>query len=183
MPNPIATGSGGQNAASLHSRLTAEQALTRLLELIRTSRYQSDFTPERLRQVMGTEINYAKDGADRYGFGDQITADWSYGFGVDKSSPNGRHFQFDFNPISPGASPDMGDICQLDFDKFSSELEAMGFAKTPYYVEHGRLMNYTFDRMRDGILEMRIDVYPEGEHVWNEQTGSGRACVKMIYIY
>lgn len=131
---------------------------------------------------MGTEISYAKDGADRYGFGEQITADWSYGFGVDKSSPAGEHFRFDFNPISPGASPDMTDICELDFERFSAELESMGFIKTPSYGEHGRLMYYTFNRMKDGVNEMTVQVHLRGEG--NDSTEEVRHdCVKMLSIF
>jgi hypothetical protein len=182
MTTPASSGIAEQGGAPLRPRLTAEQALTRLLELIHSSRHLDDFTPERLREVMGTEITYAEDGADRYGFGEQITADWSYGFGVDKSAPTGPHFLFDFNPVPPGTSPDMTDICQLDFEKFSAELESMGFIKTPSYGEHGRLMHYTFNRMKDGINEMTIQVHLRGR-ASDSAVEVRHDCVKMLTIF
>ena len=192
MTTPAATGAAGQDAAPLRPKLTAEQALTRLLELIRTSRYVSDFTPERVSQVMGVETEFAKNGTGEYGYGEQITSDWLQNFGMEKTLDR---FMFSFDPVKPGTSPDMTDICQLDFEKFSAELETMGFSKTPHYdsppftlieedrLPHGRLMDYTFERIRDGRGEMTVMVYPEGDHVWNEQTANGCLCVRMILIH
>ncbi|MFZ5662350.1 MAG: hypothetical protein ACOY9B_06510, partial [Pseudomonadota bacterium] len=177
MTSPTPTES---DATPIRPKLTAEEALTRLLELIRTSRTLSDFTPERVSQVMGVEVEFARDGSGGFGFGERITPHWMQNFGMDGDR---RFFEFSFDAVDPGASPDMTDICQLDFDRFSSELEAMGFTKEPYYAEHGRLLHYSFGRTRNGISEMTVIASPTGERVWNEQTGSGRACIRTIRVF
>lgn len=194
MTSPTPTES---DATPIRPKLTAEEALTRLLELIRTSRTLSDFTPERVSQVMGVEVEFARDGSGGFGFGERITPHWMQNFGMDGER---RFFEFSFDAVDPGASPDMTDICQLDVDRFSSELEAMGFSKQAYYdsppqpaydpdtgtyddsPRRGRLMNYAFSRMRDGIVEMRIDVYPRGEA--NDPPEKVlHDCIKMVYIF
>jgi hypothetical protein len=182
MTTPASSGVAEQRGAPLRPRLTAEQALGRLLELIRSSQHLDEFTPDRLREVMGTEISYAEDGANRYGFGEQIAAHWSYGFGVDKSASTGPHFQFDFNPVPPGTSPDMTDICQLDFEKFSTELESMGFTRAPSYGEHGRLMHYTFKRVKNEIVEMTVHASTRREGT-NSDGKSQRICMKGASIF
>ncbi|GHE31147.1 hypothetical protein ACFOED_08175 [Vulcaniibacterium thermophilum] len=191
MTSPTPTES---DATPIRPKLTAEEALTRLLELIRTSRTLSDFTPERVSQVMGVELDRSADG---YRYYERVAPRWLHGF--DYSAKYGR-FMFSFDPQPPGTSPDMTDICQLDVDRFSSELEAMGFSKQAYYdsppqpaydpdtgtyddsPRQGRLMKYTFDRMQDGLLEMRIDVYPRGEA--NDPPEKVlHDCISMIRIF
>lgn len=71
----------------------------------------------------------------------------------------------------------MTTICDVDFDAFSTALQAAGFASTPYHAEHGRLASYEFNR-----LGMRVEVYPETERAWSEENGSGRSCVKMVLV-
>jgi hypothetical protein len=172
---------------SMEPMLSAEQALRRLLTLIGSSQSIADFTPERLAHVMGVPIQHS---GEEYGFGERLTAHWSYG--IEVGIVDGRpRFDFSFNP-RPGTSPAMTDICQLDFDRFTAELEAMGFQHEPYYdsppqtppgqipLLHGRLMCERF--YRPGALAgMRIEVYPRGEA--NEPLEKiTHDCVKMILI-
>lgn len=166
----------GSNATTIHPKLNAEQALTRLLGLIRNSRSLQDFTPKRLQDLMGTAISYANNGDDRYGFGELITSQWSYGFGVDRSLKNGPRFEFSFNETVPGASFPMTGICQIDFERFKTELEAMGFSSESRYGLHGALSNFTFFRPN-----LYIEVYPEGEANDSIEKISHR-CVKMVLI-
>ena len=156
--------------------LTAEQGLLRLLELIRSSKSTEDFTPERLNEVMGVRVEYARDGADRYGTGGRLTEQWNYGFGVEKTAARGTRFEFTFNENPPGSSPPMTDICQIDFDRFTGELEAMGFSRQRSYGSHGSVMNDFFDRPG-----MRVLVYPRGEA--NELLEKiSHNCVQMVLI-
>ena len=71
----------------------------------------------------------------------------------------------------------MTDICQIDFDRFTAELEEMGFTRQRYYGSHGGFMKDWFDRPG-----MRVEVYPRGERVWTPERDSGRACVQMVLI-
>jgi len=178
----------GQDTSPLHPKLTPEQGLTRLLELIRNSRDLSEFTPERMNQALRVEVVFSNGD---YGFGEQVTPQWAHNFVMHKEL---QRFEFSFDPMTPGTSPEVTDICQLDFDKFSDELVAMGFAREPYYdsappapfgeerLPHGRLMYYSFNRMKDGLSEMTIHAYLQGEA--NDPPEKVRHdCIKMIHVF
>lgn len=176
MTTTATAGDAEQGGASLNQALTAEQGLLRLLDLIRSSKGTEDFTPERLSEVMGVRIEYARDGTDRYGAGGRLTEQWNYGFGVEKTVARGTRFDFSFNENPPGSSPPMTDICQIDFDRFTAELEAMGFTRQRSYGSHGSVMNDFFDRPG-----MRVLVYPRGEA--NEPLEKiSHNCVQMVLI-
>lgn len=180
MTSPTPTES---DATPIRPKLTAEEALTRLLELIRTSRTSSEFTRDRMSQVFGVEFVTYRPGY--HAFGEQVTPDWWYSIDVEQPDESGSVLTLRFTPEESRneAYVPLTDICQLDFDRFSSELEAMGFTKEPYYAEHGRLLHYSFGRTRNGISEMTVIASPTGERVWNEQTGSGRACIRTIRVF
>lgn len=170
------TGNAGDDSRSVHPKLNAEQILLRLLELIRSSKSVEDFTPEHLSRTMGVEIEYARDGSGRYGFGEAVTTEWSHGFEADMKRKSGARFMFSFDS-APGSSPPMTDICQVDFDRFTAELEVMGFTRQHYYGEHGRFIKDWFDHPGG----MRVEVYPRGEA--NEPVEKiGHRCVKMVLI-
>lgn len=189
-----ATSGAGQDAAPLNPKLTAKQALARLLELIRSSRYLSDFTPERMSQVMGVEFVTYRPGY--HAFGEQVTLDWWYSLEKDESDQYGPHFTLRFTPEDAENVDQfsVADICQLDFDKFSNELVTMGFTREPHYdsappppfgekqLPHGQLMYYSFNRIRDSVSEMTIQVYLRGG-ADDPQGNVIRDCVEMIRIY
>ncbi|MCW0393709.1 hypothetical protein NB696_000613 [Xanthomonas sacchari] len=188
MTSSPSSGAADQAAAPVSPKLSAEQMLSRLLTLIRTSRSVADFTPERLREVMGVAVERGENGVERYGFGEQVSPEWAHGFEVDMRAVPPR-LDFGFNPVVSGASPQMGDICQIDFDQFTRQLEEMGFARQRNFdsppqpapgqpnLLNGRLLYDSFDRPG-----MHVEVYPEGEHVWTSDTGSGRSCVRTIVV-
>lgn len=178
-----------------NSRLTAEQALTRLLELIRSSNSLDDFTAERVSNAMGVPVKRAEDGSGDYSFYEPSATGWLHGFDF---STKHRRFNFSFDPIKAGTSPDPVAICTPDLAQVASELEAAGFTKTPHYdaappsppepfpfsgerPANGRLLDYTFERRQDG-LGIAVVVYP-GSSVPGGQSGANRACVGMIRIH
>lgn len=177
------------------SRLTAEQALTRLLELIRSSHSLGDLTAERVSEIMGVQVKRAADGSGDYSFYEPSAPGWLHGF--DFSTKHGR-FNFSFDPVKAGASPDPAAICTPDLAQVASALEAAGFTKTPHYdaappsppeplpfsgerPSHGRLLDYTFERKQEG-QGMAVVVYPGGS-IPDGQGGANRTCVGMIRIY
>ncbi|UYK88745.1 hypothetical protein [Xanthomonas sacchari] len=186
MTSSPSSGAADQAAAPVSPKLSAEQMLSRLLTLIRTSRSVADFTPERLHEVMGVEMDYARDGSGRYGFGEKVSRDWVHGFEVDPRTKN-HGFEFSFDPATRGSSPDMTSICQMDFDRFTGELEKMGFVREHHFdsppqasfgekLSHGALMYDFFQRPG-----MWIQVYPNGEA--NEPIEKiSHLCVQMVVI-
>jgi hypothetical protein len=175
MTSTAETGEAGDNSRSFHPKLDAEQVLLRLLELIRSSKSVADFTQEHMKKIMG--VDFPAHAPGRYGYGEQLTSDWWYGLEMRNNATHGARFSFSFSS-APGSSPPMTDICQVDFDRFTAELEAMGFARQRYYGEHGRFIMDWFDHPGG----MRIEVYPDGEYVWTAERGGGRTCVKMVLI-
>lgn len=154
-------------------KLDAEQVLTRLLALIRESDRVEQFTPERLSSAFGVTFSVFEPGY--WGFGAQLSPDWSYGFEMREKIAIGSRFSFSFNS-KPGSTPPIEDICRIDYPRFAAELEAMGFKREPYHGEHGRFINDWFERPG-----MRIAVYPEGEIAASGEKPP-RVCVKEVQI-
>lgn len=152
------------------------QGVARLLQLLRNSRDLGDFTPERVSKAFDVEVRAA---GDTFGYGFEVTSDWIQNFDY---SAKYKRFRFGFDPVHAGKNPEMNGVC-YQLDRLASELEAMGFSKEEKRGEHGRLMNYSFQRVRDGIPEMRIEVMPHGEREAADGKGIGRTCVRTVYIY
>jgi hypothetical protein len=144
------------DALSEKPRMNAETALSKVLDLIRSGAGIKDFTPERISEITGLQMNF--DGPDRFGAGEKVTPYWNYSFYMNRASLNGAQFVFSFDPVSLGQSPPATDICRMDFDEFSSALEGMGFKKQVNYGEHGQVVNYKFDSPH-----MFVSVGTEGE--------------------
>jgi hypothetical protein len=158
------------------SKLSVEPMLTRLLELIRSTTRVEEFTPERLSQIMGVDVQRARDQSQRYGYGEAVNAHWNQNFEVDLQRKIGARFNFSFDPNPPDAYPPIADLCEPDFHAVAAELEAMGFKRTRYHGEHGRFINDWFDRPG-----MRVAVYPQGEGSASGQS-TGRLCVKRVQV-
>ena len=134
----------------------AKTALSKVLELIRSSKGIDDFTPERISEVTGLRMNF--DGPDRFGAGERLTPEWNYSFYVNRAGLGGPQFMFSFDPSIIGQSPPATAICGMDFDAFATALEQIGFKKEIWYAEHGRILKYTFDSSH-----MYVSVGTEGE--------------------
>jgi hypothetical protein len=196
-PSPAKeTTSMSAGTPSIQQKLTAEEALWRILELIRTSQSVADFTPALLERVMNVPV--ASRGKD-YGYGEKLTLQWGHGFDV--TSVNGRP-RFDYQltpspPTPPGErSPPLKGLCQVDFDHLTAELEAMGFSRTHHYddiaaMDGARIAAEAAARGQhfdpgppplhfDNFYrpKMGIDVYTEGESHENAR----HDCVKMLFI-
>jgi hypothetical protein len=152
-------------------RLDASQALQRVLDLIGDTRGLADLTPARVGEKLGVPMEAARSGSARYGFGEALNPQWTYGVSLDATSPEAAKFEFSFNPSQADAP--MTPICQLDYDAFTARLEALGFTRTPYRAEHGRFVSEWFDKPG-----LRVSVYPQGE---TAQAAAHR-CVRMVTI-
>lgn len=153
--------------------LDAEQALTRLLTLIRETRSVEEFSPQRLAAAFGVPVSVFEPGY--WGYGEQFSPDWSYSIEMREKIKIGPRFSFGFNS-GPGAPPPIDALCGLDYARFTAGLEAMGFDRKPYRGEYGRFINDWFERPG-----MRVAVYPIGEPTPADGTSS-RICVKRVLI-
>ncbi|MEB1979397.1 hypothetical protein VDS06_09520, partial [Xanthomonas campestris pv. campestris] len=89
---------------------------------------------------------------------------------------DGRWFEFRFDRNVAGASPSMTEICRLDFDRFTQQLELMGFARERNIVEDGRWMSDFYTRPG-----MRVEVFPRGEAAEPQELVAHK-CVEWVYI-
>ncbi len=156
--------------------VTADDLLSHVLEVIEGSRTLSDLTPEYLSATMGQAVHTVKNDPRRYRAFGPLTREWSYGFGVDETQLDGRWFEFRFDPTAAGASPPMSEICRLDFDGFTRQLEQMGFVRERNVAEHGRWMSDFFTRPG-----MRVEVFPRGEAGASSEQVAHK-CVEWVYI-
>lgn len=154
-------------------RLDAEQSLLRLLELIRGSKTVQDITVDRLQQTFGVEFTTA---SGRSGFGERLTHDWWSSIELDPSHPYGARVEFSFRPDQAGTYPPFTDICKIDFDRFASELQTMGFSRETYRAEHNRVIHDLFQR--EGLT---VTVYTRGE-ADSPPEKITHACVQMVLI-
>ncbi|WP_039814397.1 hypothetical protein [Xanthomonas arboricola] len=155
---------------------TAEGLLGHLLALIKGSQTISDFTPERLKSAMGQVVQFVKNDERLYRAFGRLTKEWSYGFGVDETKLDGRWFEFRFDRNVAGASHSMTEICRLGFDRFTQQLELMGFARERNIVEDGRWMSDLYTRPG-----MRVEVFPRGEAAEPQELVAHK-CVEWVYI-
>lgn len=155
-------------------RLDAEQALLRLLDLIRDSRTVADITAERLQRVF--DLPFTESGG-RFGFAEQLSRDWWSSYELDPTRAYGAQFEFAFRPAQPEAYPAATDICALDFQRFAAELQKQGFTRDTYRAEHNRVIHDRF--AREGLT---VTVYTRGE---SDETPEKitHACVHMVHIH
>ena len=149
----------------------AGAVLRRVLDLIQGSHALADLTPARVEQTMGIRLERARDGSARYGVGAALDPPWSYTIELDATAPDAAKFAFNFTPASADAA--MTPVCQLDYDAFGQRLEALGFTRTPYNAEHGRLVKEWFDKPG-----LRVSVYPQGE----SDGAAEHRCVRTVTI-
>lgn len=174
-------------ATSASPKLNAEQVLTRLLNVIRSSGNTQEITSERLGKEMGVDFVTHEPGY--HVFGEELTPEWAYGMELyDKVTPiRNHHFLLSFNS-DPGETPSMASICEPDFTQFTTELEEMGFTRKGHYdsppqpppgvprLPHGSWMYDHFDRPG-----MHIEVHPQRANSSSPEQ-AGHECIKMILI-
>lgn len=138
------------------SELTAEQLLTRLLELIKNATSVADITLAQVQQALGARLQTY--GPSSWGGRARLTPTWSYAINALEDLPDGARLRLSFFDNEGGTSGDMSQICQLDFDTFTGALQNAGFTKTSIYGEHGES---TFDSYTRG--QLRVEVTSRGE--------------------
>lgn len=176
MTTPAAPGAAGQDVAPHHPKLTAEQALTRLLELLRTSRTVKDFAPETLVEAFGVE--FAREG-NRHVFSEQVNQEWAHSLEITQASDGSTsevHYRID--QVDPSKHSRMTGICRPDFARFAAELETMEFVSTPHDAKYepGVVLGYDFLRP-----DMLVSVGTHAES--GDPNGrAGHECISTVTI-
>ncbi len=160
---------------ALSPKLTAEQALNKLLDLFRTGVATNDLTPELLSDAFGTELRSWEP--NEYQFSEQVTPDWRYGLNFRPKAKLGARFSFGFSTDPEIQGVAMTDICQMDFDRFSTALVDIGFERTVRYGKFERVDFYIFTRPG----KMSVEVYVRGEANTPIEKISHK-CVQMVLV-
>jgi hypothetical protein len=154
------------------SNLTAEQLLSRMLDLIISSSDISDFTEERVARSIGLQLMPYQD--VEFGARAQLTPAWWYRLEGIRSYKGEPELQLSFEESDGDRAAPMTDIAQVDVDRFSRELESAGFTRQTWYGEHGRQLGEYFDRK-----QLHVTVGTRGESSEN----AGHQCVQFVRIH
>lgn len=142
------------HADSQSQNPTAEFLLLRVIKLIEQSESVQDLTPDRVSAAMQQPATFFSP--DRFGYRGALTSDWDYTLEIEDTKSNGRRMDLEFVDATPGRTASAREICQFDFDEFSSRLERIGFARTTIHGEHGIVVFDRFDRPELSILVSSI---------------------------
>jgi hypothetical protein len=156
------------------SIITAKEALQRLLGLLRESKSIKDFTPDFIGKGMGVNVTVVDQ--DTYGYGAKLSKDWGWGISRQNSRVTGPRIDFGFSS-DPGSNPEATEICDIDYIKFTSELEAIGFSRKENRGEHGAIVSENFDRPN-----LHVQVLAQAEHSQTQDGVANRSCVKTVII-
>lgn len=155
------------------SEITAEQLLTRLLELIKSSTSVTDLTFDRVQQALGVPLETY--GPGKWGLRSQLTPEWSYSLTAFEKFTLGPRILLDFvNHAQPRAP--MTDICQVDVRTFTAELSRTGFSNLVRYGEHGRLLGHDLARG-----DLTVEMVTEGETGQSSEKAV-HSCIKSIMV-
>jgi hypothetical protein len=109
---------------------TAEDIGRRVLKLIDSIRSAQDLSPENIEEVVGIHIERNDEDPNIYGFGGNLSDDWTYSLvsTPDKIGQKPTSIRFALSPTSTDASkPD----CKMSFDDYVQALVASGFSAKP----------------------------------------------------
>jgi|GEM_PF-5795093 len=156
------------------SVLTAEQLLTRLLEMIKSSYSVADFGFDNVQQGLGVPLE--RYGPNQWGTRAQLTPTWNYALHAIEDFPDGARVRLAFFNHNDDTSGDMAEICQLDFDYFTGALLTTGFTKQSFYADHEAPLCDAYTRD-----DLRVEVTSRGES--NESTAKVlHQCIKAVMV-
>lgn len=128
------------------SRLSAEQLLRQLAELIINTTDVAGLTKDTVDDAFGVELKtYEEDRAD---YAARLTPEWnvSIELSIDHDQPSGPVFELAFFDSTEGVNAPMTEICGLDAASFATTLTVAGFEQTTTYGVHGGIVGDGFVR-------------------------------------
>lgn len=156
------------------SDLTAEQLLTKLLDLLTSANEVEELTKSLVESTFGVHLepydedssSYAARLTETWNVRVEISDDEFYGHGVDL-----RFFDTDGGTRAP-----MSDICALDSDAFSGTLVNAGFGRQPYPDIHGGRIG---DLLTRGPVQVITSVYGEASEPDEKRT---HQCIAAVQV-
>jgi len=156
------------------SPLNAEQLLLRLLDLIKATTSTRELTAERVSAAMQAPAQ--SFGPGHFGYGGALTPEWGYGLEVKQAGAADARLDLNFIDTSSDRKASASQICQVDFSRFASALDAAGFKRETVRGEHGRVIHERFDRPQ---LSIKVDTMPENPNALGD---ASRACVRLVTV-
>lgn len=160
--------------AAAPATFTAKQLLLGLLDLIKATRSASELTVEGVSAAMKQPAQTF--GPGHFGYGGTLTPEWGYGLEVKKAGSARTRLDLDFIDTTSNQSAAASGICQIDFDRFASDLQAQGFVRETVRGEHGRVAYEQFQRDSMSVIVDRI-----GEASTSPQE-IAHACVRHVTV-
>lgn len=147
----------------------------RVLQLIDTIHGPEQVDAAHIERVTGIKVEFNDDNPQQYGFGGQLSPDWTYNLvsltEVDGSKPHRLLFSLDDQSADTNA--DMAPIAPLDFDACDQALSSAGYAGTPALGRRGQVEFWEYQR---GDVSLQVHVRGESD------AKAEHACVSMIVI-
>lgn len=138
------------------SGLTAEELLTRLLELIKSSNSVADFGFDHVQRGLGVPLE--RYGPNQWGTRERLTPNWDFAIDAIEDLPGGARVRLSFFNPEGDTTGDISEICQLDFDHFTGALHTAGFTKESFYADHSAPLYDAFTRN-----DLCVEVASRGE--------------------
>jgi len=109
-----------------HALPHASALLRSLATLLGQADSIADITPATVESVMKVPVKIWT--TTSFGFGGPVATGWSAGLDMNQKTVNGPQLTFSFQPLPPGTSPRLAEICQFDFADFARARTSAGFA-------------------------------------------------------
>ena len=147
----------------------------RVLQLIDTIHGPEQVDAAHIERVTGIKVEFNDDNPQQYGFGGQLSPDWTYNLvsltELDGSKPH--RLMFSLDDQSADANADMAPIEPLGFEDCNQALASAGYDRTPYHGRHGQIEFWEYQR---GDVSLQVHVRGESD------AKAAHACVSMIVI-
>lgn len=181
-PSAAPASGGAKHADALAASLDAEDALLRLLVLIRDRPELRDVDREVLQHAFGVRFTSGDDAVDALEglrYEGPAAKDWRVSIVLSRPGTEEATFELAFSPEpqdAPGPPPPATAICALDFDRFAAELRDMGLLHDALRGELSLSLKDMFRRPGQ-----RVTVLSRGEN--NEAPAQiTHACVRRVLI-
>jgi len=158
-----------------HALPHASALLRSLATLLGQADSIADITPATVESVMKVPVKIWT--TTSFGFGGPVATGWSAGLDMNQKTVNGPQLTFSFQPMPPGTSPRLAEICQFDFADFDRALKAAGFAGDIQYGEHGRVLAHVYTR---GNLRVSVDT--RADEADSAAAATPSACVSLVVV-